>query len=175
MNYTLLAWLAYAIVTALGMVGLGNIFWSVIKNNLPLPKPSAPIEHPLFIVGLSFFLGYLLYEELLYLLAAVQLFRPVIVTIAASLLPATGIGWLILRKLALQKHALILVASPLETAVLAAMIMFVYVNLSSQHHGPTTLNRDANRGLPLPQLPGRQPNYMLKNSQAFLNLRAGDK
>ena len=126
MNYTLLAWLAYAIVTAIGMVGLGNIFWSVIKNNLPLPKPSAPIEHPLFIVGLSFFLGYLLYEELLYLLAAVQLFRPVIVTIAASLLTATGIGWLILRKLALQKHALILVASPLETAVLAAMIMFVY-------------------------------------------------
>jgi hypothetical protein len=50
-----------------------------------------------------------------------------------------------------------------------------YVNLSSPHHGPTTLNRDANRGLPLPQLPGRQPNYMLKNSQAFLNLRAGDK
>ena len=29
--------------------------------------------------------------------------------------------------------------------------------------------------LPLPQLPGRQPDYMLKNSQAFLNLRAVDK
>ena len=126
MNYTLLAWLAYAIVTAHGMVGLGNIFWSVIKNNLPLPKPSTPIEHPLFIVGLSFFLGYLLYEELLYLLAAVQLFRPVIVTIAGGLLTATGIGWLIRKKLALQKQAQVLVASPLETAVLAAMIMFVY-------------------------------------------------
>lgn len=126
MNYTLLAWLAYAIVTAIGMVGLGNIFWSVIKNNCPSPKPSAPTEHPLFIVGLSFFLGYLLYEELLYLLAAVQLFRPVTVTIAGGLLTATGIGWLIRRKLELQKQAQVLVASPLETAVLAAMIMFVY-------------------------------------------------
>lgn len=126
MNYTLLAWLAYAIVTAIGMVGLGNIFWSVIKNNCPLPRPSAPTEHPLFIVGLSFFLGYLLYEELLYLLAAVQLFRPVTVTIAGGLLTATGIGWLIRRKLELQKQAQILIASPLETVVLAAMIIFVY-------------------------------------------------
>lgn len=126
MNYTLLAWLAYAIVTAIGMVGLGNIFWSVIKNNCPLPRLSAPTEHPLFIVGLSFFLGYLLYEELLYLLAAVQLFRPVTVTIAGGLLTATGIGWLIRRKLELQKQAQILIASPLETVVLAAMIIFVY-------------------------------------------------
>lgn len=126
MNYMLLAWLAYAIVTAIGMVGLGNIFWSVIKNNCPSPRPSAPTEHPLFIVGLSFFLGYLLYEELLYLLAAVQLFRPVTVTIAGGLLTATGIGWLIRRKLELQKQAQVLVASPLETVVLAAMIIFVY-------------------------------------------------
>lgn len=126
MNYTLLAWLAYAIVTAIGMVALGNIFWSVIKNNCPLPRLSAPTEHPLFIVGLSFFLGYLLYEELLYLLAAVQLFRPVTVTIAGGLLTATGIGWLIRRKLELQKQAQILIASPLETVVLAAMIIFVY-------------------------------------------------
>ena len=63
MNYTLLAFLAYAIVTAIGMVGLGNIFWSVIKTSCPSPKPSAPTEHPLFIVGLSFFLGYRLYAE----------------------------------------------------------------------------------------------------------------
>ena len=126
MNFTLLAFLAYAIVTAIGMVGLGNIFWSVIKNNCPLPQPSAPTEHPLFILGLSFFLGYLLYEELLYLLAAVQLFRPVIVTIAGGLLTVIGIAWLFRQKLELQKQAQILMASPLETVVLAAMIMFVY-------------------------------------------------
>ena len=126
MNYTLLAFLAYAIVTAIGMVGLGNIFWSVIKTSCPSPKPSAPTEHPLFIVGLSFFLGYLLYEEFFYLLAAAQLFRPALVTIAGGLLTVTGIGWLIRKKLNLQKQARILVASPLETAVLTSMIMFVY-------------------------------------------------
>ena len=126
MNYTLLAFLAYAIVTAIGMVGLGNIFWSVIKTSCPSPKPSAPTEHPLFIVGLSFFLGYLLYEEFFYLLAAAQLFRPALVTIAGGLLTVTGIGWLIRKKLNLQKQARILVASPLETAVLLSMLLFVF-------------------------------------------------
>ena len=126
MNYTLLAFLAYAIVTAIGMVGLGNIFWSVIKTNCPSPKPSAPAEHPLFIVGLSFFLGYLLYEEFFYLLAAAQLFRPALVTIAGGLLTVTGIGWLIRKKLNLQKRARILVGSPLETSVLTLMIVFVF-------------------------------------------------
>ena len=126
MNYTLLAFLAYAIVTAIGMVGLGNIFWSLIKTNCPSPKPSAPAEHPLFIVGLCFFLGYLLYEEFFYLLAAAQLFRPALVTIAGGLLTVTGIGWLIRKRLNLQKQARILVALPLESAVLTSMIMFVY-------------------------------------------------
>ena len=126
MNYTLLAFLAYAIVTAIGMVGLGNIFWSVIKTSCPSPKPSAPTEHPLFIVGLSFFLGYLLYEEFFYLLAAAQLFRPALVTIAGGLLTVTGIGWLIRKRHNLQKQARILVALPLESVVLTSMIMFVY-------------------------------------------------
>ena len=126
MNYTLLAFLTYAIVTAIGMVGLGNIFWSVIKTSCPSPKHSAPTEHPLFIVGLSFFLGYLLYEEFFYLLAAAQLFSEALVTIAGGLLTVTGIGWLIRKKLNLQKQARILVASPLETAVLTSMFMFVY-------------------------------------------------
>ena len=126
MNFSLLAFLAYAIVTAIGMVGLGHIFWTVIKTNCPAPKLSAPVEHPLFIVGLSFFLGYLLYEEFLYLLAAVQLFRPVMVTLMGTLLSVTGIGWLYRQNLSLKKQVQVLVASPLETAVLASMLLFVY-------------------------------------------------
>ena len=126
MNLPLFAFLAYAIVTAIGMVGLGNIFWSVIQTNCPSPKPSAPAEHPVFVVGLSFFLGYLVYEEFFYLLAAAQLFRPALVTIVGTLLTVTGIGWLIRKTINLQKQARILVASPLETAVLVSMIVFVF-------------------------------------------------
>ena len=126
MNFSLLAFLAYAIVTGIGMVGLGHIFWTVIKTNCPAPKLSAPLEHPLFIVGLSFFLGYLLYEEFLYLLAAVQLFRPVTVTLMGTLLSVTGIGWLYRQNHSLKKQVQVLVASPLETAVLVSMLLFVY-------------------------------------------------
>ncbi len=126
MNFSLLAFLAYAIVTAIGMVGLGHIFWTVIKTNCPAPKLSAPVEHPLFILSLSFFLGYLLYEEFLYLLAAVQLFRPVMVTLMGTLLSVTGIGWLYRQNFSLKKQVQVLVASPLETAVLASMLLFVY-------------------------------------------------
>ena len=126
MNFSLLAFLAYAIVTAIGMVGLGHIFWTMIETNCPAPKLSAPVEHPLFILGLSFFLGYLLYEEFLYLLAAVQQFRPVTVTLMGTLLSVIGIGWLYRQNLSLKKQVQVLVFSPLESAVLALMLLFVY-------------------------------------------------
>ena len=126
MNFTLLAFLLYAVATSVGIIGIGHVCWSVIRSNFPQRNTSTLIEHPLLTLGICYLHGYLFYETTFFLLALAHLFHPAIVTTAGGVLFAIGTRNLYRSRRQLILHINTLMANPLETAVLFSMLTFVF-------------------------------------------------